>query len=71
MDCGNSYPHYVMDFDHVRGIKCFNIGATPNLNPSLERLMAEIAKCDLVCSNCHRIRTWTRQKEVDNSLKVV
>jgi hypothetical protein len=25
-----------------------------------EKLLAEIAKCDLVCSNCHRIRTWER-----------
>ena len=25
-------------------------------------LLAEMAKCDLVCANCHRIRTWQRRK---------
>jgi hypothetical protein len=27
---------------------------------SIETLKAEIAKCDLVCANCHRLRTWKR-----------
>lgn len=55
MDCGASYPYYVMDFDHVRGTKAFNISRTVGQSP--ESLRAEIAKCDLVCSNCHRLRT--------------
>lgn len=57
-DCGNSYPPYVMDFDHVRGDKIANIGEMGTY--SLETILAEIAKCDLVCSNCHRIRTHNR-----------
>jgi hypothetical protein len=27
-----------------------------------DALVAEIEKCDLVCANCHRIRTFTRQQ---------
>lgn len=55
-DCGQWYPHYVMDFDHVNGKKSFNVGTFGAI--STERLLAEIAKCDVVCANCHRIRTY-------------
>lgn len=56
-DCGVQYPHYVMDFDH-RGDKKFNIGASRN--KGLRQVLAEIAKCDVVCANCHRERTHGR-----------
>lgn len=55
-DCGVQYPYYVMDFDHVRGTKLFNIGEGAT-NFGQERLLAEIEKCDVVCANCHRERT--------------
>jgi hypothetical protein len=60
-DCGVRYPYYVMQFDHVpeRGPKLFNVG---HIGPtcSREKLLAEIAKCDVVCSNCHAERTFQR-----------
>lgn len=56
-DCGRSYPHYVMDFDHVRGDKSINVADVIYKNWSEKRLTEEIAKCDVVCANCHRIRT--------------
>lgn len=60
VDCGGSFPLECMDLDHVpeRGPKKFalsKLGAR-----RLEAVQAEIGKCDLVCSNCHRIRTDTR-----------
>lgn len=58
-DCGVKYPPFVMDFDHVRGTKGFNIA--PNRSRSLELIKAEIAKCEVVCSNCHRARTHARK----------
>lgn len=58
-DCATPYPHYVMDFDHVRGVKLFTIGSMSRAT-NVERLRLEIAKCDVVCSNCHRERTWLR-----------
>lgn len=58
MDCRQSYPHYVMDFDH-RGDKKFSIGKRGS-KISLRALLLEIAKCDVVCSNCHRERTYRR-----------
>jgi hypothetical protein len=55
MDCGGLFPWVCMDFDHVRGKKLFNIAE--GMQKKLSVLLAEIAKCDVVCSNCHRIRT--------------
>ena len=61
-DCGYNEHPCALDFDHlpgtekVRDIKCGqHLGWTA--------LMEEIAKCDVVCANCHRIRTYTRKHE--------
>jgi hypothetical protein len=59
LDCSNDNP-IVLEFDHrVDEIKRGNIGDLAN-KLSIESLMEEIAKCDIVCANCHRIRTWKR-----------
>lgn len=59
MDCKQSFPPYVMDFDHRDPKdKKFSVSRICDDNVSWENLKAEIAKCDLVCANCHRIRTW-------------
>jgi hypothetical protein len=59
MDCHKNYPAYVMDLDHVRGEKLTAVG---HIGPcSLKKLLDEIAKCDVVCSNCHRERTYLRR----------
>lgn len=63
-DCGGVFHWYVMDFDHVRGEKLGGVSALLQNGKSLSKLMAEIAKCDLVCSNCHRLRTWNRLDDV-------
>lgn len=58
-DCGIKYPHYVMDFDHRNSNdKIVDISKTLGKNWSLERIKKEIVKCDVVCANCHRIRTY-------------
>lgn len=61
-DCGQTYPPYVMDFDHQED-KEFIIALAPTKGYSLERIRREVEKCEIVCSNCHRIRTFNR----DNS----
>src|SRR5690349_17441193 len=58
-DCGVQYPYYVMDFDHL-GDKVADVSKMCNNLVSLETLQAEIDKCELVCANCHRIRTFNR-----------
>ena len=62
-DCGIRYPSYVMDFDHVRGVKIMGIANTPSQRYSIDKILQEIAKCDVVCANCHRIRTHERQQD--------
>ena len=64
-DCGKSYPHYVMDYDHTGTDKLFNIANAVNRGFSLEKIKTEISKCQLVCSNCHRIRTHNRRTNID------
>ena len=59
-DCGSTYPFYVMDLDHIRGTKLMDISRLVSRGASLSKLSTEIAKCDLVCANCHRIRTFVR-----------
>jgi len=58
-DCGIKYPPYVMDFDHIKGSKIRAVGRFTN-HGSKKALLAEIEKCEVVCSNCHRIRTHNR-----------
>ena len=49
-----------MDFDHKNPLnKTFNI--SEKMGRSLNHLLDEIAKCDIVCSNCHRVRTWDKK----------
>lgn len=60
-DCREKYPHYVMDFDHVRGEKKGNVATMASHGYSIKVLDEEMAKCDVVCANCHRERTWQAQ----------
>ena len=64
MDCGQSYPPYVMDFDHRRGTKVFDVST--NSMWGLQAVLTEIEKCDLVCANCHRIRTYKETYQYGN-----
>lgn len=58
-DCGRTFPPYVMDFDHRDpDRKSFQLTSADALLKSRDVLLAEIAKCDVVCANCHRVRTY-------------
>lgn len=57
MDCRQSFHTVCMDFDHrVPKDKVAEVGVLIN-RMSWFNLFEELDKCDLVCSNCHRIRT--------------
>lgn len=57
IDCNNSNP-LVLDFDHKDGVdKLGAIGEMVHAGYSWKIIEEEIAKCDVRCANCHRIRT--------------
>jgi hypothetical protein len=61
VDCGETDP-VVLEFDHLRD-KLFDIGqALPYRN--WQSVLDEIAKCEVVCANCHRRRTAHRRGSV-------
>ncbi|MCE9548968.1 hypothetical protein K8Q98_01045 [Candidatus Nomurabacteria bacterium] len=62
MDCGflgKDYPQ-VLDFDH-RKDKKFNVSEYRYHTSGINKVKEEIEKCDLVCANCHRVRTAKRK----------
>jgi hypothetical protein len=58
VDCGET-DVLVLEFDHLRE-KSFNVSAGLRGGCSLEALFEEMAKCEVVCANCHRRRTARR-----------
>jgi len=64
-DCGYKESPHALEFDHVPGTeKRFNIGEKIGAR-SRKTLWEEIAKCEVVCANCHSIRTAKRRERVD------
>lgn len=61
-DCNKIYHYSQMDFDHL-GDKKQNISRLVNSEASIKTIKQELSKCELVCSNCHRLRTWLRAIE--------
>ena len=60
-DCHRQFPPECMDFDHRDGeVKTATISQL--IGHGLDRILAEIAKCDLICANCHRRRTYRRRR---------
>lgn len=70
MDCNVRYPYFVMELDHVRGEKQFNVSRAATGSTSIGKVQEEIAKCDVVCANCHRIRTWERMTAAESAVEV-
>jgi DNA-binding CsgD family transcriptional regulator len=58
-DCKEDYPYWMLEFDHLSN-KEFVISQFNNTTKNLERVKKEIEKCEVVCANCHKNRTYTR-----------
>jgi len=59
-DCGTRFPPCVMQFDH-RDPATKRFVISKSRSRSHATLLAEVAKCDIVCTNCHRDRTYKRR----------
>lgn len=57
-----------MQFDHYRLRKEFNIGGI--LNNSWENVKKELEKCQLLCANCHMIKTNERKTIVEDDTNI-
>ena len=49
-----------MQWDHKPGFEKVGDLSAALWGRSRDEILAEIAKCDLVCANCHAIRTFER-----------
>jgi hypothetical protein len=69
-DCGYAEHPAALDFDHLPGeVKLFALSAC--WGRTLEEVQAEVAKCEVRCSNCHRVVTWLRhQGEIAGHLTI-
>lgn len=57
-DCGGTFKPHQMDFDHRDpAMKSFNVMAGRAMLMATSKVLAEVAKCDVVCVNCHRLRS--------------
>jgi hypothetical protein len=56
IDCGYNEHHAALQFDHIADDKEINVCNAK----SIEMAQKEIKKCEVVCANCHFIRTWNR-----------
>lgn len=65
-DCKQSFPSCAMDFDHIDENKFKNVAQMTH--HAMHKVVAEIAKCEVVCAVCHRIRTASRRSSEDRAL---
>ena len=56
-DCGVKYPSKVMDLHHLDGEEKEEAISIMSRKTTLPKIKRELAKCIVLCSNCHRIRT--------------
>lgn len=65
-DCGIKYPFYVMHLDHLdRDSKAFSPAKLRGRGRST--VIAELAKCEAVCANCHAERSWQQIQALGGS----
>jgi hypothetical protein len=65
-DCAGRWPAIVMEFDHIPGTeKLADLGNATARKWGLRKILAEIAKCEVVRPTCHRLRTLRRLGRID------
>jgi len=66
IDCGYNAVAVALDFDHRDPeLKVANIAAM--LGNTWASILAELDKCDIRCSNCHRIKTHRKPDTLDGT----
>jgi len=61
-DCNKFYPSVCMGWDHLpQYTKLFQLGGAIPKGITSQQILEEINKCELVCHNCHALRTSNRR----------
>ncbi len=71
IDCGISHPALLHFHHRDRAEKSFTISKIISRAASVKQITDEMAKCDVVCVNCHAKRHWRETHETDNWLEVI
>jgi aerobic-type carbon monoxide dehydrogenase small subunit (CoxS/CutS family) len=58
VDCGYNAHAEALEFDHLSGKTA---AISQMRNRSMKVVLAEIAKCEVRCANCHRVKTAERR----------
>lgn len=66
-DCGWCEHPHALEFDHRPGEEKIDDVTKFRLRGTVADLIAEMKKCDVVCANCHRIRTAERRDFTHNA----
>jgi hypothetical protein len=65
--CEESHPA-TLDFHHKNVIeKDFNVSILVSEGYGIKRILEEIAKCRVLCSNCHRKLHWEERREYNDT----
>jgi hypothetical protein len=59
-DCGGFFHFAAMQWDHLPGAEKLDEVSTLVRKGKTNRAREEIAKCELVCANCHAVRSYER-----------
>jgi len=59
-DCGYNAHHAGLEFDHREPGRKDRETVAALMGKGINRIMAEIDKCDVVCGTCHNVRTFER-----------
>ena len=62
VDCGQRFHPAAMSFDHLPGTTKLQDVASLAGRGHIRLARAELEKCELVCANCHAVRTFTRRE---------
>lgn len=66
-DCKGVFPAFVMHFDHLPGYDKVGPVSALARERTREVTLEELTKCELVCANCHAIRTTERRRRKPKS----
>ncbi len=59
IDCGYDEHPEALDFDHTSGIKVTHVSNCRSIESAL--LEIHLGRCEVVCANCHRVRSASRR----------